>query len=732
MGRYEESEKLNLEVLELSKNMTGINQRAFAQALTNLAGLYAKTNRLEQAITINLQSLDIKIKLLGKNHPQVAITLNNLGGDYETLGKYDLADSLYKEAIKVWEAASNLNHTTYATLLANLAELYKKMNKYDESEQLFLKAEKIKKELLGEDHPDYAHLLSNFAGLYEIQGKFSDEKELRTKSINIYLNLIDKTFPFLSENEKGSFYTTIKFEFEKFNSFAIEYSKLNPSILGDIYNNQLILKGILFHATKKVRERIMNSKNDSLIFKFRQWNETKEYLSRLYRLSKDEIKKQTINLDSIEDIENFQEKVLTQESELFSKVYEKRKINWQDIQKALAKNEAAIEIIRIKKYGKVNNKYNPVVYEPGFTDSVLYAALIIMPEKAQPSLILLENGNELEENYLNQYRRAIFFHYQDRDSYNAFWSKIAKELKDIKKIYVSTDGIYNQINLNTIYNPITEKYLLDEYDICLLTNSKDLIENKFEHEEFANNIADFFGNPKFNDSSRTNTERSIFEKSNIITPLPGTQKEIDSISILFKINNWTINKYLWANATKEMLKSVNNPRVLHIATHGLFLQDIETKNEKTLGIESQYFAENPLLRSMLLLTSAENSISRDTTPNDKSQAQDGLFTAYEAMNLNLDNTELVVLSACETGLGVVKNGEGVYGLQRAFQTAGAKTMLMSLWAVNDEVTQELMTSFYRNWLSGKTKSEAFRAAQEQLKEKYKYPYFWGAFVMLGE
>ena len=214
----------------------------------------------------------------------------------------------------------------------------------------------------------------------------------------------------------------------------------------------------------------------------------------------------------------------------------------------------------------------------------------------------------------------------------------------------------------------------------------------------------------------------------VFRALSGTQTEIAEIKDILSVNHWQALDYTDESATEKALKSVIYPRLLHIATHGYFVDEQETSATFKVGSATEYARQNPLLRSGLLLTGASNFIQNDFRIDD----ENGILTAYEAANLNLDNTDLVILSACETGKGEVQNGEGVYGLQRAFQTAGAKSIIMSLWKVDDKATQELMTNFYTNWTAGNSKSEAFKRAQLSLKEKYPNPYYWGAFVMMGE
>lgn len=210
--------------------------------------------------------------------------------------------------------------------------------------------------------------------------------------------------------------------------------------------------------------------------------------------------------------------------------------------------------------------------------------------------------------------------------------------------------------------------------------------------------------------------------------LGGTLTEINNINKLFKEKKWITTEYSGKYGSEENFKSLNgknSPGILHISTHGFFFPEADsvvqnnTRNPFKLNT-------NPLYRSGLILAGANYAWQcRPTIEN----IDDGVLTSYEVANTNLSNTDLVVLSACETGLGDIKTGEGVYGLQRAFQIAGAKSVIMSLWSVPDRETTELMSLFYNNWLKGTNRHNAFRQAQLEMAKKYP-SYYWAAFVLV--
>jgi tetratricopeptide (TPR) repeat protein len=711
MGRNKQAEQLYIQATAISKKVFGEKHLEYASSLINLAGLYENMDQFDKSEKLYDNALQIIKSTLGETHPDYAIALNNLALLMQKTGKYTRAEQLYKQDLQLTQKAFGNDHPMYATSLCNLGGLYENMGRYSEAEKMYKQALQIRQSVLNDKHPDNAAIQYNLARVNTSLGKIDEAEKNWNKALSNYMYQINTYFPSMSEKEKELFYHTINDKLEQFNSFAILRSKSNPDILETMYNNQLATKALLFNASNKVRQRILNSGDKQLTDLFKRWQSEKELLAKLYSLPVEEIRKRSINIDSLEKRANDLEKELSISSELFKNNSEKKIYVWKDIQKKLKQEEAAIEIIRFAKHKSDSGGT--------YTDSVYYAALIVSNQTfSHPSLVLLKNGRELEGKYIRYYKNTIKFKAPDDHCYNQYWKKIKEELTGIKKVYLSPDGAYNQLNLNSIKNTQTGTFVFDEMDIQILTNTKDLLSSS-EKVNALNSIL-LWGNADF--AAGTSSTR--------LTSLPGTETEIKKIDEIMVAKGWNSKIFTKNTATEEALKNVKDARVIHIATHGFFQKDIEISQDEKENTPEY----NPLLRSGLMFAGASATLEKENIESAglNTKQDDGILSAYEALNLNLDNTELVVLSACETGLGDIKNGEGVYGLQRAFRVAGSKSIIISLWKVNDETTQKLMTVFYAEWLKSNDKREAFRAAQTNIRNLYPDPYNWAAFIIIGQ
>jgi CHAT domain-containing protein/antitoxin component YwqK of YwqJK toxin-antitoxin module len=729
-GLYAQAEPLHVEAKEITAKVLGKEHPDYATSLNNLAMLYQTQGLHTQAEPLHVEAKEITAKVLGKEHPDYATSLNNLAMLYQNQGLYAQAEPLLVEAKEIKAKVLGKEHPDYANLLNNLADLYSNQGLYAQADPLYVEAKEITAKVLGKEHPNYANYLNNLARLYQNQGFYVKAEPLFLASVQSLMKQLENQMPHLSEQEEELYYETLKRGFTNFHSFvAEEVSKTNrKQLLGELYNLQLTSKALLLNSSAKWKQNIMNSKDQRLIEKYFAWVALKKRLTSL------ESKGRNAQLDSLEKETEVQEKQLSKLAERFNKISDKKLRTWQEVRASLKQGQAAVEIIRIQKFGikktvvDSSDQRLPVYQIKGQTDTIQYLALIVTPQTQNyPDMVFLTNGNELEKQ-IKFYSNAVKYRAKDKNSYGLYWGKLGAWFKQrkIKKVYFSPDGVYHQINLNTLQNPVTQQYLVDEIDVQIVTNTKDLLIKPTE--EFTNQYAILVGNPDFStlrfnqkteevkasavkDSLQVLTNRSLNWGS--VSPLPNTQVEINLIGKALKKQNYEVEVFSGKQATEENIKSAFKPKILHIATHGFF----ELSKE---GDEKG--KSNPLTRSGLVLARKDTLL----------QSENGILTAYESTIMNLEGTELVVLSACETGLGEVMNGEGVYGLQRAFKVAGAKAILMSLWKVDDRTTQELMTLFYEIWLSGKSKQAAFKMAQMKLREKYKVPYYWGCFVMVGE
>ncbi|NPA44165.1 MAG: CHAT domain-containing protein [Chlorobi bacterium] len=711
-GKYKDAEKLMKQSIKIASENIKEKSSTYVRLKVNLAQLYQLTHRYDEAEKIYLDALETQKIRMGKSSPDYAVLLRNTASLYQQMRRFDKVEDLLKDAVAIYKKQFGEEHPSYAQSIYELGVFYQSQNKLNSAEPLFAKALNIQKSKLGEHHPNIAKTLENTAILYWQKEDYNKSAEIFREAMNEYIYQINTFFPAMNDYEKTKFWDKIQPKFIRFYNFAVEAQNSVSEITEDVYNFHIATKALLLNSSRKVRNRILNSGDKTLIANYNNWQDTKNWLAKLYTYSSEELKEENINIDSLENVVKNLEKEITKKSEAFKDANEQRNIYYKDIAKNLKPNEAAIEIIRINSFSYLFPK-----------KEIHYIALLVRNDNSIPKMTFMKEGDEMETTWSDEYQATVHSGKSMKPFYNYYWKNIAELTNSSdKKLYTSIDGIYNQVNINTVELP-SGRHLLDSKDVQFVTNTKDIL--NFKNKKSNSHSAFLLAYPDYQLDLPDNLAK--------LSPLPGTKKEVETIENLLKTKSYKVKSVFGKDATEEVLKAVKNPYILHIATHGYFLENTTDNAEDTraFGIEPMKAYENPLLRSGLLLAGADRAINEMNTKENKAK-DDGILNAFEAMILDLDNTDLVILSACQTGLGEIKNGEGVYGLQRSFQIAGASSVITSLWEVSDEGTQDLMSSFYKHWLQSGNKHDAFRKAQLEIKEKYKYPFYWGAFVLVGE
>ena len=763
-GKYDKAEDLLTEVLEISKDKGWFTEDTYYGTLNNLALVQQRLGQYRASESSFKTLMRVDSAAIGINHPDYSITLSNLGFLYSDEGKLTQAENILKRSIEILKNNKDTHSLSYAKKLNNLAKTYLRSGKYNEAISLLQQSLKIfeahlgkesteysnavfilgvvylnqkspkalptlrtaldlRAKVLGKSHPLYAECEERIAQYYWMKKNRVESSKLYNSVFGNYFGQIDAFFPVLTEEEKSNFfYQKVKPSFESFATFSVE-SPQDIKTLSQLYDYQLNTKGLILTATEKVRNSIMTSSDTSLIALYEKWEDSKDVLTYYYstRESQEQI-------DSLLTSSNQLEKALVKKSEAFARNAIRQRVDWRQVQQKLKPGEAALECIRYRVFNTDSSKFSP---------QIAYAFLLITPEtKEGPMLVHLANGKDMETRYLSYYRNGIRLKIDDLYTYKNYWEPIQDVLirNNVKKVFFSPDGVYNIINISSIKDPFTNEYLLNEIDVRVVTSTRSLLEESTSKKNKGTGY--LFGYPNYNvitpkeSKPLTNGVSRSFRGGMLrflrdgkgITLLPGTKVEVEQIAKNIRGHYDSVQVHIETQAVESDIKALNNPALLHIATHGYFLDD----DDSDLSANS---VPNPLLLSGLILAGAENFIKTGVNPLQDSD--DGILTAYEAMNLNLGDSRLVVLSACETGLGKIYPGEGVYGLQRAFQVAGAEAVIMSLWTVDDTATQLLMKHFYDQYVQTDDLYQSFRNAQQKLKEKYPEPFYWGAFILVG-
>jgi CHAT domain-containing protein len=522
-------------------------------------------------------------------------------------------------------------------------------------------------------------------------------------------------------------------------SHAMDLKAREAGITSVALNCLLFSKSLNLSTAQKIRQNIQ--KDTALAPLFSAWTDVREQLAWSYSQPRSVLESQKIDIPALEAHSDQLEKRLASESKDFAFESLHKTFTWTDIRDRLRPGEAAMEIAYFHEFHLLEQ-----------SDTTRYAVFLVRPEmREEPAVFFLPDGSYIDQIQIEKYLSECITpdgKGKTGDLYDAFWGKLTPYLQGVSRLYISADGSFLKINFSAIQLP-SGKYVADQYEVRNVFSLKDILTNDQDPGETrkTGKTAFLAGNPAFSLNPEGNTAmagmRSVSEtydtltslnpfvavlrevnetRGVTLTPLPGSEQEVNDLAIILRKHRWETTVVTGISAKEETIKALNKPSVLHLATHGYFLVNLRSG---TAGLSRPILESNPMFRSMVFLAGAQNALDRKPVGGE-----DGILTAYEAQNLQLDGTELVVLSACKTGQGKIQNGEGVYGLQRALHIAGAKAVLLSLWDVDDKVGREFMVLFYEKWLGGMMKTEAFRATQMEIRKKHPLPFYWAGFILM--
>ena len=747
------------------------NDLHYLQALSNLEVVYNELGNYEEAAVLMDRTAEIARKLWQHPNQQYAIHLHNIANNYFDLGEYEKAEKFLAEALEMARGAKSAN-PVLAQIYATSAYFGQKAGQYKTARKLSKKSRRIYEKNPEPENIGYCKLLVSTAVLQHKTGHpqkaaklFSRAKSLLEKSGNVnteayyncllafakfqmnrhkygeafalleyahqkLLDRIDANFTFLSENGKERFLQKNEDNLQIFPRFAAQNPLRIKQSAGLAYDNELAVKGLLLNSVHAVAASIYASGDSTLIQQFQTWKTNRQLLARQWSLPAEERLVQKRLLDSLQRVTEDAEVDLTIRSAAFRDA--RSRVSWQQVRDSLSAGEAAIEFTHFR--------------DPGRSDSVYYAAIVLVPGATDPVFVRLFEESRLAA-HLNDavegaadYKEYVGMAYRGREQtalYRLVWQPLEPLLGQTKTVWYAPTGLLHRVAFAAI-TPEAGRPLVKNYDLRLVGSTREVV---FRRPLGGNAVktALLIGGIEYAaDSTCLVREGQIIQQVPLlpediaghrggcapgpVPALPGTRKETDTLASLLQ-SQMQVRLLQGCTAREESVKRLGDPGkskslapdLMHIATHGFFCED--NRASKTL----------PLTRCGLLMAGAQR-IRMGEKPF--AGMEDGILYASEIAEIDLTGTKLVALSACETALGDIRGGEGVYGLARAFRLAGVEHVIMSLWQIHDTETVLFMETLYRHWQGDTDIRAAFLATQRELQAAGKGEETWAAFVLI--
>jgi CHAT domain-containing protein/Tfp pilus assembly protein PilF len=783
LGNHQSAQRMLQESMEIVMSMHGERHPRYATAVNNMGAFYLGIGDVAKAEQQFKRALEIRRLTLGSAAPEVAQSLNNLGELARHQGDLQKALPLLREAIEVKQRAYRGPHPSLAASMNNLGHLYLTAQRWDDAKKLLHEALELIATTVGRRHPDYAQTLQNLGDMHKRRGEHERAEEMLTQSraalsgkyrtsqnfvittislAELYVaterysealalmnevatldqGIVGRAFAVTSERQRMMFLEDIRLRDHVYLSLILSKFRDSAKAIQDAFAWVLKRKALTAEVLAGQRDGILGGRHPNLRSKLAELTSVRREIAAS-TLAGPNGAEDTAYTKRLAMLEARRE---TLESELSNAIPEIELLKRLEaaspaaIAQKLPAGTVLVEFVRlrIRAFEAVVTR-GECIWEPD-----RYIAFVMLSDEPNDiRLVDLGNAGEID-NLVAQFRdlasvppirRAASLNDTSLRLRIAVFAPLLGLLNGSRTLLLSPDGDLNTIPFEAL--PLEDgRLVIDEYRISYLTCGRD--PQRFNLPSFGQaGESIIVADPAYNltalrpeeSYSATRSSRDM-DRGMRFGPLRHTRSEAESIAELLGVKPW-----LGPDALEGPLKRARSPLVLHLATHGFVLQDqsAESRRDSIAPMNEHRLAgfttENPLIRSGLALAGVNIWLRGGSVP---AEAEDGLLTAEDVIGMDLLDTELVVLSACETGLGKVHVGEGVFGLRRAFMLAGARRLIMSLWKVPDLQTKELMIEFYKRTLAGDGVADALRGAKLMMKAVYPDSYYWAAFVFLGD
>ena len=669
IGDLTRAEPLYREALEIHEDSLGPIHPRTSTSLNNLALLLSRQGKREQAEPLLLRSLEIERSCKGKRHPDTARALSNLGTLYLETERPALALPLFEEAESILALDGGPAH---ATALSNLGSVYHRLGRLEEASKAF-------RQVLAEGAADNVYTAHNNISYLLID---QDQPELALSharsASEVLFKRLQNVFSFTSERQRLDFKRTL-------NPYGLSATLNSPD---DCFQAALRFKGTVLDSIVEDR-RLARAARDP---------ELRELLDEI-ELKKRELLELELEKNPTERLSELRRQVEEGEGALarrLSSFGEERKlfsITPEMVQSKIPDKTVLVEFLYHGYYLGQNRSEKR------------YSALIV-PARGKIQLVSLGPAEDVDEK-IREYRESllgsrsatrasrVFLSKTEsgRDPaallslYETVWRPLESKLPDgTQSVLLCPDGELNFVSFATLLDE-NNRFLAERYELSYLSSARDLLAEKTQAREDAR-VINLFGNPAYGVH-----DEGI--QGVVLSPLPGTEAECRTLEEVLEGQRTVLA--LGEEAQELKVREETTADILHVATHGLFLSE-------------KFGPRNPMSRSGLAFVGAQTTLDKWARGESVEPSADGLLTAEEVGTMNLSNTELVVLSACDTGLGATENGEGVLGLRRGFVKSGARNLLFTLWPIDDSETVRFMTDFYRK-LGSASPREALNKTQ---------------------